>query len=115
MLVKPTTNSQVFVLPLNPSSEASLHPSMVTVLGSRSAASLADWIVMPITVAAPMAGLTANPAGFGPAGASLSRSKFKYFAWVLSMAFATPSEPGLLDDDAIIGSPGCVMSLGAPV
>ena len=29
------------------------------------------------------------------------------------MALATPSDPGLLDEEAIIGSPGCVTSLCA--
>ena len=45
--------------------------------------------------------------------ASLAESRFKYFASVLSMALATPSEPGLLDDEAMIGSPGCVTSVCA--
>src|SRR5882672_6243170 len=91
---------------------ASLQPSNVTVLGSRSGASLADVIVIPITRVTPTEGETANPDGglFG-----FRVSKFKYFAWVLSMAFATPSEPGLLDEDAKIGSPGWVTSFGAPV
>ena len=104
--MKPTTNSQVLVALLNPPICGSLDPSIMTVLGSRSAASLADWIVMPMTADAPMLGLTANPAGFGPPAASASRSKFKYFACVLSITFATPSDPGLLDEEATTGSPG---------
>src|SRR5438045_9425869 len=81
----------------------------MTVLGSRSGASLADVIVMPVTRVLPMEGETTNPEGL----ASLAESRFKYFAWVLSIALATPSEPGLLDEEAITGSPGWVTSLCA--
>src|SRR6267143_1751294 len=81
----------------------------MTVLGSRSAASFADWMVMPMTRVTPTEGETTNPEGL----ASLAESRFKYFACVLSMALATPSEPGLLDDEAMIGSPGCVTSVCA--
>src|SRR5213592_4996296 len=84
----------------------------MTVLGSRSGASLADFMVMPMTVLAPIDGVVANPDG-GLLGFRVS--KFKYFASVLSMALATPSEPGLLDEEATIASPGWVTSFGAPV
>ncbi len=39
-------------------------------------------------------------------------SKFRYFAVVPSMALATPSEPGLLADEAMILSLGCTTFLG---
>ena len=48
-----------------------------------------------------------------PAGALVPESKFKYFVGLPSIALATPSDPGLLADEAIIGSPGCVTSLCA--
>src|SRR5438045_6996146 len=80
----------------------------MTVLGSRSGASLADVIVMPVTRVLPMEGETTNPEGL----ASLAKSRFKYFACVLSIALATPSEPGLLDEEAMTGSPGWVTSVG---
>src|SRR5207247_3606303 len=84
----------------------------MTVLGSRSGASLADFMVMPMTRVTPTDGETTNPEG-GLLGFRVS--KFKYFASVLSMALATPSEPGLLDEEAMIGSPGWVTSFGALV
>src|SRR5207302_10186054 len=89
-----------------PPISASFEPSKMTVLGSRSGASLADVMVMPMTTVAPIEGVTTNPEGL----ASLAESRFKYFAWVLSMALATPSEPGLLDEEAMTESPGCVTS-----
>src|SRR5947208_3408656 len=82
----------------------------MTVLGSRSGASLADFMVMPVTRLGPIEGDTAKPDG-GLLGFRVS--KFRYFASVLSMALATPSEPGLLDEEAMIGSPGCVTSVCA--
>src|SRR5256885_7447642 len=109
MLVIPTMNSQVPELKLVIAS--SFDPSRMTVFGSRSGASLADSMVMPVTRVIPTDGVTTNPEGL----ASLAESRFKYFASVLSMALATPSEPGLLDDEAMIGSPGCVTSLCAYV
>src|SRR6266545_4042267 len=81
----------------------------MTVLGSLSGGSLADVIVIPMTRVNPTDGETTNPAGM----ASLAKSRFRYFAWVLSIALATPSEPGLLDEEAITGSPGWVTSLCA--
>src|SRR5437762_1303025 len=111
MFVTPATNVQVLVGLFHPPIAASFDPSSITVLGSRSGASLADVMVMPMTTVPPIEGVTTNPAGT----ASLAKSRFKYFAWVLSMALATPSEPGLLDEEATTGSPGCVTSFGAPV
>src|SRR5436190_1391947 len=78
--------------------------------GSRSGPSLADWMVMPETTVRPMAGETTKPEG--GAGSPLL-SKFKYLVVLLSITFATPSEPGLLEEDAITGSPGCVTSGGS--
>src|SRR6187431_2716245 len=79
------------------------------VLGSRSGASLADVTVTPVTRLAPIEGCTANPVGVL---AGVRWSKFRYFACVLSMALATPSEPGLLEEEATMGSPGWVTSGG---
>src|SRR5207249_9455071 len=104
ILVIPAISSQLPELKLVIVS--SFDPSSVSVFGSRSGASLADSMVMPVTRVAPTEGVTMNPAGLGPPGASASKSKFKYFAWVLSITFATPSVPGLLDEDAMTGSPG---------
>src|SRR4029434_2314831 len=84
----------------------------MTVLGSRTGASLADCIVMPVTRLRPIEGLTTNPDGMFGGVLSVAVSKFKYFACVLSIALATPSEPGLFDDEAMTGSPGCVTSGG---
>src|SRR2546422_8782872 len=86
-------NSQVFVGLLNPPICESLQPSNITVLGSRAGASLADWMVMPVTTVGPIWGVTANPDGAFGGTLSVAVSKFRYFAWVLSMALATPSEP----------------------
>src|SRR2546430_8479607 len=100
MLVIPTMNSQFPELKLV--TVSLFDPSRMTVLGSRSGASLADSMVMPVTRVLPIDGVTTNPEGL----ASLAESRFRYFAWVLSMAFATASEPGLLAEEAMIGSPG---------
>src|SRR5207237_10130598 len=81
---------------------SSFDPSSMTVFGSRSGASLADSMIIPVTRVLPIDGVTTNPEDL----ASLAESRFKYFASVLSMALATPSEPGLLDDEAITGSQG---------
>src|SRR3954464_4757593 len=81
------------------------------VFGSRSGASLADVILMPVTRVTPTEGVTMKPAG----AASLAKSRFRYFAVVPSTALATPSEPGLLDEEAIMGSPGWTTSLWAQV
>src|SRR5205809_8101133 len=79
-------------------------------------ASLADCIEMPVTSVRPTEGLTANPDGENPLTApSRPLSKFRYFVVLLSMALATPSEPGLLGDEAKMGSPGCVTSVGKVV
>ena len=107
ILVIPTMNSQV--PELKSAIVSSFDPSRMTVLGSRSGASLADSMVMPVRRVIPTDGVTTSPEGL----ASLAESRFKYFAWVLSTAFATPSEPGLLEEDAMTGSPGCVTSLCA--
>src|SRR6266478_3838677 len=102
MFVTPAINVQVLVGLFHPPISASFEPSSMTVLGSRSGASLADVMVKPVTRLLPIDGVTTNPEGM----ASLAESRFKYFAWVLSMALATPSEPGLLDEEAMTGSPG---------
>src|SRR2546421_3083318 len=70
-------------------------------------------MVMPMTRVTPTDGDTANPDGAFGGTLSVAVSRFKYFAWVLSMAFATPSEPGLLEEEAMIGSLGCVTSVCA--
>ena len=90
-----------------------MEPSSTTTLGSRSGASLADWMVMPVTVVAPTRGLTAKPEGLTGAGVRLS--KLRYLVGLPSMTLATPSDPGLFDDEAKTGSPGWVTSFGAPV
>src|SRR5438128_10279949 len=100
MFVTPTINSQV--PELYDVMVSSFEPSRTTVLGSRCGASLADSMLMPMTVVAPMDGVTAKPEGL----ASFAESKFKYLACVLSIALATPSEPGLLDEEAKMWSPG---------
>ena len=100
ILVIPTINSQV--PELKSAIVPSFDPSRMTVLGSRSGASLADSMVIPVTGVLPIDGVTTNPDDL----ALLAESRFKYFAWVLSMALPTPSEPGLLDEEAITGSPG---------
>src|SRR5688572_10566659 len=91
---------------------SSLEPSKRTRFGSRSAASLAERTLMPMTVEAPMEGVTTNPEGglFG-----FRVSKLRYLVCWLSIALATPSEPGLFEDEGRIVSPGCVTSTGAPV
>src|SRR5690349_12664730 len=81
---------------------SSLEPSSVISLASRSGASLAVCIAIPQTQVTPKEGDTTNPAVL----ASLAMSKFRYFEVVPSMALATPSEGGLLADEAVIGSPG---------
>ena len=97
---------------LNEVTVASFDPSNVTVLGSRSGPSLADSIVIPVTRVTPMEGETTNPEGL--IGSVVFReSKLRYLVGLPSMTLATPSEPGLLDDDAMIGSPGCVTSCWA--
>src|SRR2546429_3873230 len=107
IFVIPTINSQVPELKLV--IVPSFDPSRMTVFGSRSGASLADSMVMLVTRVIPTDGVTTNPEAL----ASLAESRFKYFAWLLSMAFATPSEPGLLEEEAMIGSLGCVTSVCA--
>src|SRR5947199_10787413 len=87
----------------------------MTVLASRAGASLGDAMVIPMTAVAATEGVTANPDGAFGGTLSVAVSKFRYFAWVLSMAFATPSEPGLLEEEATTASPGWVTSGGAPV
>src|SRR5215471_5035939 len=96
-------------LPELQSVTSSLVPSTVMALGSRSVASLADCIPIPVMTEAPTEGVTIKPASL----ASLAESKFKYLAWVPSMALATPSDPGLFDEEAITGSPGCATFFGA--
>src|SRR5207249_5032609 len=100
------------------SSPASLHSAIyalslhdaLPILGSRSGASLADFMVMPMTVLAPIDGVVANPDG-GLLGFRVS--KFRYFASVLSMALATPSEPGLLGAEEQTSPLDSRSSLGA--
>src|SRR5687768_9041279 len=86
---------------------SSLDPSRITTFGSRLGASLADCMARPFTTVAPMEGVTTKPAGV----ALLARSRLRYFAVVPSMALATPSDPGLFEELAIMGSPGCVTEL----
>src|SRR5437899_1335330 len=81
---------------------SSLEPSRVISLASRSGASLAVSMAMPQTQVTPSEGETTKPAVL----VSLAMSKFKYFAVVPSIAFATPSDAGLFAEEAIIGSPG---------
>src|SRR5438270_20894 len=83
----------------------SYEPESTNDVGSRSGESLAEVRVRPVTKVDPTEGVTVNPV--------FVMSKFRYFAWVLSMALATPSVPGLLDEVAITGSPGRVTSVGA--
>ncbi len=74
---------------------------MVISEGSRSGESLADSMAIPVIQVTPTEGETMNPViPFVPA------SKFRYFAVVPSMALATPSEPGLFAEEAMMGSPG---------
>src|SRR6266496_1802291 len=84
---------------------------MVIDFGSRSVASLADSMLMPWIRVAPAEGVTMKPAGF----ASLAKSRFRYLAGVPSIALATPSDPGLFAEDAIIPSLGWRTFLGRRV
>ena len=61
---------------------------------------------MPVTTVRPMEGETSKPEGLPP----VRVSKFRYFVGLPSMALATASEPGLLAEEATIGSPGWVTS-----
>src|SRR5438067_2422147 len=98
MFVTPATKVQVPELKLVIVS--SFEPSRIIVFGSRSGASFADSIARPVTATAPMDGVTTKPEGL----ALFAESKFRYFAWVLSMALATPSDPGLFEEEGMIGS-----------
>jgi hypothetical protein len=60
-------------------------------------------MAMPVNHVTPTEGVTAKPAGLR---AGVLKSKFKYLFGVPSIALATPSVPGLLVEEAIIGSPG---------
>src|SRR5438045_579374 len=75
---------------------------MVIDSGSRSGASFADSIAIPVTQVTPTPGVTTKPAGL----ASLAKSRFRYLAGVPSIALATPSEPGLFAEEAMIASLG---------
>src|ERR1700694_532996 len=75
--------------------------------GSRLGESLADSMPKPVIVVAPACGVTAKPVG------PVAPSKFRYFAVVPSMAFLTPSEAGLLAEEAAIGSLGWRTFTGA--
>ena len=66
---------------------------------------MAEVRLRPETMVSPTPGVTVKPV--------LSLSKFRYLVGWLSMALATPSEPGLLLEDATMGSPGTVTSVGA--
>jgi hypothetical protein len=55
-----------------------------------------------VTSVLPKAGETINPEGF-----PFAPSKLRYFVGFPSIAFATPSDPGLFAEEAITGSPGC--------
>src|SRR5438552_19189046 len=89
----------------DPSSE----PARVKEVGSRSAASLAEVRVSPLTTVEPAPGVTVKPVGM----ALFAPSKLRYLFAALSIALATPSEPGLLLELGTMGSPGTVTSLGA--
>jgi hypothetical protein len=80
---------------------ASLDPSSVTTLTSRSGASFAVCIERPVTSVLPKDGETINPDGL-----LLLPSKLRYFVGFPSIAFATPSDPGLFAEEAMTGSPG---------
>src|SRR5439155_14372619 len=71
----------------------------------RSGASFAEVRVRPLTMVSPTPGVTVKPV--------LLISKLRYLFCVLSIALATPSEPGLLFEVGTIGSPGTVTSVGA--
>src|SRR5438309_11781737 len=78
--------------------EPSYEPERTYEAGSRSGASLAEVNVRHCTTLRPTRGVTVEPV--------VSLSKLRYFVGWLSMALATPSEPGVLLDVATIGSPG---------
>jgi hypothetical protein len=59
---------------------------------------------MPVTRVAPTFGETTKPEGL--MGSGLRLSKFRYLVGLPSIALATPSEPGLFEDEAMRGSPG---------
>src|SRR5438876_67283 len=60
---------------------------------------------MPVTRVTPTEGVTTKPEGL--IGSGRRESKFRYLVVLPSIALATPSELGLLADDAMIASPGC--------